>query len=277
MSASLDNLDLFAERWHVSIKNFQETHSSILGFGERNGFKVVLKISKQMGDESNSGEVLRAFMGDGSVRVLEASTGAVLLERLDPGKQLVSLVRRGGDDEAIDIIAEVMTKLRDHPPPAVCPTVADWARAFDRYLQSHDQQIARDLIEEAQHIFQQLVSSQTSTMLLHGDLQHYNVLLDDKRGWVALDPKGVVGELEFEIGPLLRNPIELPEFVLKTTTIERRLDLLAAKLNLNYQRTVNWAFSQSVLSAVWDIEDGFAFNDENISLRLAQALRPMLP
>ena len=43
-------------------------------------------------------------------------------------------------------------------------------------------------------------------MLLHGDLQHYNVLLDKDRGWVAIDPKGVVGELEYEVGALLRNP-----------------------------------------------------------------------
>jgi streptomycin 6-kinase len=43
--------------------------------------------------------------------------------------------------------------------------------------------------------------------LLHGDLQHYNVLLDRKRGWLAIDPKGVVAEGEFELGAALRNPI----------------------------------------------------------------------
>jgi streptomycin 6-kinase len=39
-----------------------------------------------------------------------------------------------------------------------------------------------------------LGESQRSTRLLHGDLHRHNVLSDDARGSVAIDPKGVVGE-----------------------------------------------------------------------------------
>lgn len=48
-------------------------------------------------------------------------------------------------------------------------------------------------------------------MRSRADLQHYNVLFDDARGWLAIDPKGVVGEVEYEIGAILRNPIERPD------------------------------------------------------------------
>ncbi len=187
---------------------------------------VVIKITKQIGDESHSGEVLKAYGGDGAVRVYESETGAVLLERLEPGEQLVNVVKRGDDDEATKILAEVIEKLADHEAPAGCPTVADWGRGFDRYLQSGDEQIPREMVEVAREMYNKLVSSQRTTMLLHGDLQHYNVLFDNKRGWVAIDPKGVIGELEYEVGALLRNPVEMPELFANPATIKRRLETL---------------------------------------------------
>jgi streptomycin 6-kinase len=47
-------------------------------------------------------------------------------------------------------------------------------------------------------------------------------------------------------------------------------------LNLNYPRTLRWAFAQAVLSAVWLIEDGFAVNEMTPALKLAEVIRSML-
>lgn len=231
---------------------------SLVGFGVRAGVRVVLKIVKKSGDESHSGKVLRAFGGDGAVRVYESETDAVLLERLEPGGDLVDLVKRGDDDEATRILAKVIEKLANHNAPPECPTVADWGRGFDRYIESGDQQIPRELVYEARTLYQDLTTSQRTTMLLHGDLQHYNVLFDHGRGWVAIDPKGVVGELEYEVGALLRNPVELPELYKNPATFHRRLEILSSVLHLDYDRARNWHLAQSVLSAIWDIEDNHA-------------------
>ena len=179
----------------------------------------------------------------------------MLLERLEPGEQLVSLVRRGDDDEATTILAALIKKLAHHQAPDECPTVADWGRGFDRYLDSGDRKISTGLVREAQKVYERLVLSQRTTMLLHGDLQHYNVLFDRTRGWTAIDPKGVVGELEYEVGALLRNPVEQPELFKDPATIERRVDILTSLLPLDRSRVLEWSFAQSVLSAIWDIED----------------------
>lgn len=56
-----------------------------------------------------------------------------------------------------------------------------------------------------------LAASQDETTLLHGDLHHYNVLSDVRRGWLAIDPKGVIGEVEYEAGAIFRNPNEMPD------------------------------------------------------------------
>jgi streptomycin 6-kinase len=272
MERVLDRLRAKAAEWNVTLEEIRETATSLLGFGVRGDARVVLKVTKQECDESHSGKVLRAFAGDGTVRIYESETGAVLLERLEPGEDLVSLVKRGEDEAATHILAQVMAKLAHHEAPAECPAVGDWGRGFDRYLSSGDQRIPRDLVHEAIELFQDLVSTQCTTMLLHGDLQHYNVLFDRHRGWVAVDPKGVVGELEYEIGAILRNPVELHEYYSTPEIIHRRLRTLTDALSLNYSRALKWSFAQAVLSAIWDIEDGYPVDPDHPSLLLAETL-----
>lgn len=272
----MHELETKAVEWNVTLDEIRETPTSLLGFGVRGGMRVVLKISKQAGDESHSGEVLKMYSGDGAVRVYESDTGAVLLERLEPAEQLVNLVKHGRDAAATTILAEVIAKLANHEAPTGCPTVTDWGRAFDRYLQSGDEQIPREAVEEAREMYVELASSQRRTMLLHGDLQHYNVLFDNERGWVAIDPKGVIGELEYELNPVLRNPIELPDIFANPVTINRRLETLTTTLRLDYSRALRWSYAQSILSAIWDIEDGYGLTPNNPSLLLAQTLKQIL-
>lgn len=276
MKSPRDQLQAKATDWKVAIEETRETPSSLLGFGMRAGVRVVLKITKKSGDESHSGKVLRAYGGDGAVRVYESETDAVLVERLEPGEHLVDLVKRGEDEEATRILAQVIRKLAHHSAPDECPTVADWARGFDRYLATADQQIPHELVHDARNVYQDLASSQRTTMLLHGDLQHYNVLFDNERGWVAIDPKGVIGELEYEVGALLRNPVELPDLYTNRAIINRRLEILCDLLQLDHSRALNWSFAQAVLSAIWGIEDGYPITPNDPSLLLAQALRTLL-
>jgi streptomycin 6-kinase len=128
------------------------------------------------------------------------------------------------------------------------------------------------MVHEGYELYQGLASTQGTTMLLHGDLQHYNVLFDNERGWVAIDPKGVVGELEYEVGAMLRNPVEQPEFFANAGTIKRRLEILTGLLPLNYTRALRWSYAQAVLSAIWDVEDGYRIEPHHPSLLLARAL-----
>src|SRR5207302_6488907 len=155
-------------------------------------------------------------------------------------------------------------------------TVQDWGKGFERYIATSDDRIPMEMVEAGHYVFSQLCASQRLPRLLHGDLQHYNVLFDSSLGWVAIDPKGVVGELEYEIGAIMRNPVERPEFFLARATIERRLRQFSNKLNLDFERMLAWSFAQAVLSAIWDIEDGFAVDTTNSSLRLANAIRQIL-
>ena len=236
----------------------------------------MLKVVQLPNDEWHAGDVLAAFGGRGVVRVLEHTAGAMLLERLDPGTPLVELVRSGGDEAATGIVADAIATMTPDAAPPSSPTVSDWARGFARYRATPDTQVPRPLVERAEQIYLELCASQRSPRLLHGDLQHYNVLLDRSRGWTAIDPKGVVGEIEYEIGAAMRNPVELPDLVTDRRTIERRLARFCSALDLVARRVKRWCFSQAVLSAIWGVEDGDLVGPDNVALRLATVLEPML-
>src|SRR5262249_53589959 len=143
---------------------------------------------------------------------------------------------------------------------------------FERYIATNDTQIPRELVLHAHRVYFELAAAQREPALLHGDLHHYNVLHDERRGWVAIDPKGVVGELEYEIGAALRNPYERPELHASPEVIERRLGIYHAALGFDVDRARAWAFAQGVLSAIWSIEDGYAVDANHAGLRLATAI-----
>jgi streptomycin 6-kinase len=277
----LDRIQRHARDWDVAVEDMLETESSVISFGRRDHRDVVLKVIKRPGDEWSSGEILEAFDGHGVVRVHEHTPGAVLTERLRPGNSLVEMSLSGRDLEATDILADVIQQMAARASsmsqlelPA-SPTVHDWGKGFERYLATGDQQVPKALAEAGRDVYLNLCASQHEPLLLHGDLQHYNVLFDSDRGWLAIDPKGVVGELEYEIGAALRNPNEIPELFISHSTIERRLKQFTNKLTLNDRRTLRWAFAQAVLSVIWSVEDGRAVDPTNPGLRLAEAIRTM--
>ena len=262
--------------WSVSIDRSFETRGSVVGFGRSGGDEVVLKVMKLPDDEWRSGSVLHAFGGRGCVRVLRHSDGAVLMERLRPGRSLSQLVRQGADEEATTILAGVIARMSPTEPDFPCATTRSWEEAFARYSASGDTRVPSRLVVHGARVYAELCDSETHPRLLHGDLHHDNVLFDDRRGWQAIDPKGVVGEVEFEIGAALRNPQELPGVIADLTTLKRRIEIFAARLQLDGDRVLAWAFAQAVLSTIWKCEDGEPVTDVDPSLLLAEVIRPLL-
>lgn len=80
------------------------------------------------------------------------------------------------------------------------------------------------------------------------------MLYDADGGWTVIDPWGVVGELEFEFGPSLRNPF-VP-VIGSPHEIERRLRIYAGRLEFDSDRAVKWAFATTVLGIIWASEPG---------------------
>ena len=186
---------------------------------------------------------LEWFAGRGGVRVLKLDRprGAVLPELVVPGTQLRALVP-GAEEQATAAAAGVMCELW-RPPPAEhrFSSVREWGTA---------------LTGRAAGVYTELCDSMGELVVLHGDLHHENVLRSGE-GWLAVDPKGVVGEREYDTGALLRNPCpELLDQPDPRRILARRADQLAEALHLDRARIGAWAWVQAELAAAWAVEDG---------------------
>jgi streptomycin 6-kinase len=183
----------------------------------------------------------------------------LLLERIKPGTPLSSLVDAGNDEQATSIAAQVMRQLwRSVPPEHPFPSLARWTVGLERLRDHFDGgsgPFPPTLVDAAETLRAELIGSTTEQVLLHGDLHHYNILSAERKPWLALDPKGVVGDPAYEIGPLLYNPAGLLATPQPGRVLARRIDQLAEELGFERARLVSWGLTQAVLSAWWSFED----------------------
>jgi streptomycin 6-kinase len=267
-----DRIQSLARQWDVVLNEpIRQSPTGQVAFGRRANDQVVVKVPNPDEDEANSLAVLLHFRGSGAVKVLDHDGSAMLLERPVPGRPLTELVIAGRDDEATAILCDVIAALhRFERPQQSFPAVEDWGRELDDYRHSGDTDIPADLVDRAIGLFAELAGSQGPRRLLHGDLHHHNILSDQRRDWLAIDPKGVIGESSYEVGAALRNPT--PDFVVPSI-IERRVGIICERLGFDRKRVLGWAFAQSVLSTVWL---GDASRDPTPGLTTAEAMLQLL-
>lgn len=268
------------ERWNVTIGapvgnlSFNYVAPAILA----DGTEVMLKTG--LTDEFPSQpEALRHFAGHGMVKLLayDEQNAAMLMERLKPGTSL----RAVEDDEAvISATADVMRKLWRPLPPEhyPFPTVADWGEGFAQVRQLYDGgtgPFPPTTFDRAEKLYAELTASMANPVLLHGDLHQDNILSAGREPWLAVDPKGVIGEPVYETGSILRNfwpdILSVPN---PKSLMARRIDQFAAELGFDRERIYNWAFSQAVLSALWTVEDRGKLEAEGLYfVELLEALK----
>jgi streptomycin 6-kinase len=225
----------------------------------RDGREVVLKLGVPRDELLTEIEALRLYGGRGMVQLLDANEeqGILLLERLRPGNELVEL---GDDEQETKIAAGVMKQFwRPLPEKHPFPSVHDWAKGMERLrveFNGGTGPFPARLVETAEALFAELLGSMDEPVLLHGDLHHYNILAAEREKWLAIDPKGIVGEPAYEIGAWLRNPTPQVFFWPDMQQVTaRRVDQSAEILGVDRQRIRGWGIAQAVLSAWWDYED----------------------
>jgi streptomycin 6-kinase len=170
------------------------------------GTPGVLKVRCPVEDEAVESAALRHFGGRAAVALLDAddTCRALLLERCDPGTSLLT----EPDDVAV---AEVCALLPDLWSPAPAghpfPMVADAALRWSERLRRNDFGVPAALCDETLALLEWLVADPGPAMVLHGDLHAANVLRARRRPWLAIDPKGRVGEAAYDVAPLIRDRV----------------------------------------------------------------------
>ncbi|WP_406402324.1 aminoglycoside phosphotransferase family protein [Streptomyces uncialis] len=240
------------------------------------GSRAVLKL--QMAREESAAALvgLRAWNGDGMVRLLDhdPASSAMLLERLDGVRSLASVE---DDDTATGILSALLARLVSVPAPEGLRSLAGIAagmleqmpRAVTALADPAERRLLRGWASAVAEL-----AGEPGDRLLHWDLHHDNVLAAEREPWLAIDPEPLAGDPGFDLWPALDSRWD--DLVAKgdpSPVVRRRFDQLTETVGLDRQRATGWTLGRLLQNSLWDIEDGATALDPS-SVAIAGALRP---
>ena len=171
------------------------------------GTHAVLKLIYPHREAEQEAEALRAWNGDGAIRLLahDADRWAILIERCEPGTQLAELPPDegpgGGDRPAPASVGPGRRAVlhagggsglvAELPPRRVGEDRA--AVRAEPPRRGDGRALRRRRPSQGEHV------------LLHQDLHGDNVLAAQREPWLVIDPKPLVGEREFAVAPIVRD------------------------------------------------------------------------
>jgi len=213
------------------------------------GSEAVLKVFLPDLENRHEADALRHYDGRGAVRLLEDEPGALLLERLRPGTSLWQL---DDDDEAARIVAGLLEQLwhapgDGHPFRTLAGDAMRWSIEIPEAWARLREPFERELADLGGALAAELAQSQGEQVVLHQDLHGGNVLRAERSPWLAIDPKPLVGEREFDLASLIRDTRDR----IDERLVRRRLDLLSEVLGLDRERMRCWAL---VHALAWGVE-----------------------
>jgi streptomycin 6-kinase len=266
----------YLDRWDLRLDG-QPRHgvvALVLPVVTADGTRAVLKLSPIEEEHAGEAVALRAWDGDGAVRLLDEdrATWTLLLERLDDSRSLADVPEV---TEAVQVIAALLARLttRAAPPEirglglVVEQMVADAPAAARRLADAAERRL---LARWAAAVSE--VATEPGDRLLHWDLHYENVLAADREPWLAIDPKPLAGDPGFELLPALWNRWD--EVVATgdvRRAVRRRFDLMVDMLGLDRQRAVAWTFGRVLQNSLWSVEDGDTRLDP-VQITIAAAL-----
>jgi streptomycin 6-kinase len=253
------------------------------GRGVRGEGDVILKIGVPRDELASEIAALRLFNGGGACRMIDADEekGLLLLERLQPGVMLSTLE---DDEEATRIAAKVMKRIwrplehvtlsrrgakslyNDGRDPSLSLRVtsdkfiqlSDWFDGLKRLREMFNGgtgPLNEKLVARVEQSVKDFFVEDQSPVLMHGDFHHFNIL-SSERGWLVIDPKGVIGPACYEVAPFMMNPWgELPQGINLKVRLKRRIDILHEHLGFERERILEWSLAHAILSAWWGIEE----------------------
>lgn len=259
LEALPDSITKASARWKLTnVQAVQNLSYNFVAFADRGDTQVVLKIGLPNGETKSEMAALRLFKGEGACRLLDSDedNSWILLERLNPGVMLSSLE---DDEEATHIAAEVMQKIwRPAPKDDVFIRLSNWFEGLKRLramFHGGTGPLDERLVARAERLTRDFFAEDHKPVLMHGDFHHFNILLSE-RGWLVIDPKGVIGPAGYEVGPFLMNPWgDLTDRVDYRGITRRRIDILHERLGFERERMREWGVAHAILSAWWGIED----------------------
>ena len=246
------------------------SHALVLDVTRTDGMPAVLKVPAQ--DDENAGEAaaLTCYRGDGAALLYDSdpATGALLLERLEPGTPLRD---HPDSEEAIDIACALLRRLRrpvpaGHPFPLVRELLRRWAEELTAVEARHPEALGWAERDQFASALRELAIQEGAEMLVNRDANTGNVLAAQREPWLLIDPKPLVGEAAFDGGWLL---VDLLRPAPGRAAAHRLAGHIGGRLGVPAERVRAWAFVRAAQTAYWELGSG---GDPSVYRSLAAAL-----
>lgn len=224
---------------------------------------IVLKMAQPNWEVNNEIASMRIYSESGLyARLIDANESAAwqLQARVQPGDMLQTLVQNGDipDAEATRTAANLMRKSMRPVPAGLAhtfPNLDRWLDSLWKYAESGRDEIPAEQLELALRHGRELARSPEQPMLLHGDFHHGNILRNED-GWSIIDPKGILADASFEVGPFFYNPIGVDRRSDLVDLFDQRLTIFSDVLEIRRLKLWRASLVACVLSDCWSLEDG---------------------
>ncbi len=236
---------------------------SVLDVIDATGSRAVLKVGYPHDEAIGEAVALAAWAPDLAPVVLKQDAWAwsMLLERVYPGLPLGGGLEWADDD--LESASRLLRRLHAVTPPPGIPALEDlaagWVDAGRRRLEMTGGRLADrgsiDLARAAIDDFGRLARDRTQGSLLHGDFNPGNILRSAD-GWVAIDPKPMVGDAAYDAWPLVAqfaDPFTRPD---PQGALRRQLTLVATEADLDPGRALRWCAARTGLVVSWYLDAG---------------------
>jgi len=263
---------VFPDKWNIgSYELLANTHSSLVWKVERNddpGEAFVIKQLKPAGMEELRGAHYLAWRnGQGATKLYDLNGTSMLLEYAG-SYHLDAHLKNGKDDECLAILGAVLTALHKPSPSPIPTDLQPLEKHFSGLFTVANE---RPIYAQAAKLAKRLLAMPHEAIPLHGDIYHENIIYGP-RGWLVIDPHGLIGEAAFDAANIFYNPLDSDDLCLNSERAQRMAEYFAKILKRHPGHILDYAFAYGCLSAAWHLEDGNDA-DEARELKIASALR----
>jgi streptomycin 6-kinase len=254
------------QRWNIRISEpFDLSFNYVTRIRFTSGTEGVLKLCFPGKDCASEINTLRIYEGVSMCRLIDSieERGILLVERLSPGHNLKSI---SYDPAAVKIAALLMKKMQGQSAMSNnFQSISDWALGISKlrdHFNGRSGPFPEAIVQRVESLFPKLIATQKRCYILHGDLHHENILLNDGE-WKLIDPKGVIGEIEYEIIPFIINNLPDDKF---ECVIDTRIQTFQKEVAVDTARVYAWGLCHMLLSGWWNIEDKFGVSERDLAI-----------
>ena len=228
--------------------------SSVVPVRTSTGEPAALKVGWPHPEAEHEHLALRAWSGNGTVRLLRADPrrSALLLERADPGHDLHSLPVR----EACEVVAGLYSRLHRPAIPQLSRLSEHAARWTTSLAELRGMDVVpRRFVDQAAGLARAFADDPaTDGALLHTDLHYANVLAAQREPWLVIDPKPMSGDPAYEVAPMLWNRWEeaVADGDPRGATLERMFILVDGG-GLDEDRVRGWVVVRMMVNVWWAV------------------------